>query len=364
MSSSPPDAPLDEVALRARTIRIGVQLTLLVLLFVWCFQIVRPFITPVVWGAILAVAVHSPYVRLRGLLGDLAGLAAALLVGLALFGVIGPTLALTASLVETTAGLSDELHQGRLEVPPPPEKVRDWPVVGGPVYETWRGASENLEAALLRARPQLKTIGSWLLFTAGSTGRGILLFVIAIVIAGAFLAKTESTTGAVRRVTLALAGPRGPALVDLAGATILGVTKGILGVAVVQALLSGLGMLAVGVPAAGLWTLLVLVLAVIQLPPTLVLLPVVVYVFSVEESTAVSVLFAVWSVLAGTCDTFLKPLLMGRGLELPTLVIFIGAIGGFMLEGIIGLFVGAVVLALGYTLLVAWVDEAQPRVGG
>jgi predicted PurR-regulated permease PerM len=359
---APSNAPLDEAALRARTIRIVVQLTLLVLLFVWCFQIVRPFITPVVWGAVLAVAVHSPYAKLRRVLGDRAGLAAVLLVGLALFAVIGPTLALTASLVETTAGLSEELHQGRLEVPPPPERVRDWPVVGGAVYETWLGASENLESALLRARPQLETVGLWLLSTAGSTGRGILLFVIAIVIAGAFLARAESTTGAVRRVTLALAGPRGPALVDLAGATIRGVTKGILGVAAIQGLLAGLGMLAVGVPAAGLWTLLVLILAVIQLPPMLVLLPVVLYVFSVE-STTVAVLFAVWSLLAGSCDTFLKPLLMGRGLELPTLVIFIGAIGGFMLEGIIGLFVGAVVLALGYTLLVTWVDEAQQRAG-
>jgi predicted PurR-regulated permease PerM len=142
----------------------------------------------------------------------------------------------------------------------------------------------------------------------------------------------------------------------LAGATVQSVTRGILGVAVIQSLLAGVGMLVVGVPAAGLWALLVLLLAVIQLPPLLVLAPVIVYVFS-TSSTVAAVVFAVWSVFVGMSDTFLKPVLMGRGVDVPMLVIFMGAIGGFMLDGIIGLFVGAVVLALGYTLFTAWLQE-------
>lgn len=133
-------------------------------------------------------------------------------------------------------------------------------------------------------------------------------------------------------------------------------TRGILGVAILQSLLAGLGMLAVGVPGAGLWALLVLLVAVMQLPALLVLLPVVVYVFT-TASTGVAVGFAVWSTAVGLSDNVLKPLLMGRGSPVPIVVIFLGAIGGFLLEGIIGLFVGAVVLAVGYTLLQEWLAQ-------
>jgi predicted PurR-regulated permease PerM len=339
-----------------RAIEISVRIALVVLLAFWCFQLVLPFIQPIVWGIIIAVAAQPLFRRLEGALRGRSRLAAALLVVAALLLLIGPTVALTANLVETAAKLSGELREGSLAVPPPPAFVANWPVIGDELHAFWDKANRNLESALRQIAPQLKGIGLWLVSTGATTGVGIVKFVISIVIAGALLANGPRAAGAVRGIATRLAGERGDELTQLAGATVQSVTRGILGVAVIQSLLAGVGMLAVGVPASGLWALLVLLLAVIQLPPLLVLAPVIVYVFS-TSSTFVAIVFAVWSLLVGTSDTFLKPVLMGRGVDLPMLVIFMGAIGGFLRAGIIGLFVGAVVLALGYTLFTAWLEE-------
>ena len=164
-----------------------------------------------------------------------------------------------------------------------------------------------------------------------------------------------------RAIAKRLAGERGTRVVKLAGATVRSVALGILGVALIQTFLASLGFLIVGVPGAGLWALLVLILAVVQLPTILILGPIIVYVFS-TSSTVIAVVFAIWSILVGISDAFLKPLLMGRGVDVPMLVIFIGAIGGFMTSGIIGLFVGAIIFALGYKLFLAWLNEdTQPE---
>ena len=152
-----------------------------------------------------------------------------------------------------------------------------------------------------------------------------------------------------------LAGARGIELVDLAGATLRSVARGILGVALIQSLLAGAGFLAAGVPGAGLWVLLCLLLAIVQLPPGLVLIPVAIYVLS-TAGTVTGVLFLIWSIFVSILDNFLKPLLLGRGLEVPMLVIFVGAIGGFLASGFLGLFVGSIVLAIGYELLVSWLE--------
>ncbi len=340
-----------------RAIEVSVRIALVMLLALWCFQIVRPFIQPIVWGIVIAVAAQPLFRRLEDALRGRSRLAAALLVGAALLLLIVPTVALTANLVETAGELSGDLREGALAVPPPPVSVAEWPVIGDELYAFWDNASRNLESALTQIAPQLKGIGLWLLSTGATTGIGVVKFVISIVIAGALLANGPRAAGAARGVASRLVGERGGQLTELAGATVQSVTRGILGVAVIQSLLAGVGMLVVGVPASDLWALLVLLLAVIQLPPLLVLAPVIVYVFS-TSSTVVAVVFAVWSVLVGMSDTFLKPMLMARGVDVPMLVIFMGAIGGFMLDGIIGLFVGSVVLALGYTLFTAWLQES------
>jgi predicted PurR-regulated permease PerM len=356
--SSPAD-PHERSQSLNRAVDVAIRIGLVATLIVWCLLIVRPFIQPFVWGAVIAVAAAGPHVRLERWLGGRSSPAAALLVLVALSILILPTVALTTSLVDTATQLANRIDIGQLSVPPPPDRVASWPIVGRPLFESWSAASQNIESVLTQFRPQLEAIGMWLVSTGATTGVGLVKFVISLIVAGVLLAHGEQVGNAARGIATRVAGERGPELLLLARATVQGVTRGILGVALIQGLLAGLGMLAVGVPAAGLWALLVLVFAVVQLPTLIVLGPIVVWVFS-TASTGVAVLFAIWSLIVGGIDTVLKPLLMGRGLQVPMLVVFMGAIGGFMLDGIIGLFVGAVVLALGYTLLTAWLAAAEP----
>ena len=349
----------------AQALEATIQIGLVVLLLYWCFKIGQPFLQIILWGIIIAVAIHPGYERLKSALGGRGRLTATLITLLALIVLLVPAYMLSQSLVDTAKEYSAHLDAGTLTVPPPSENVRSWPVIGEPVYKSWSLASSNLGAALNKMTPQLKKFGMPLLSAAAGVGVGILKFVVSIVIAGVLLANAAGGGQAARAIAVRLAGERGTRIVELAGATVRSVAQGILGVALIQTLLASLGFLVVGVPGAGLWALLVLILAVVQLPTILILGPIIVYVFS-TSSTVTAVVFAIWSILVGISDAFLKPLLMGRGVDVPMLVIFIGAIGGFMASGIIGLFVGAIILALGYKLFLAWLNkdtlpEREPR---
>ena len=150
----------------------------------------------------------------------------------------------------------------------------------------------------------------------------------------------------------------GKDFVDITGATIRSVAQGVLGIALIQSILAGIGLMVMGVPYAGIWALLVLLLAIVQLPPLLILGPIIVYVFSVA-ATLPAVIFMIYGIMVSMSDAFLKPLLLGRGMDIPMLVILLGAIGGMLLSGVIGLFVGSVVLAVGYTLFTTWLAQGE-----
>jgi predicted PurR-regulated permease PerM len=348
----------EDRAFLRRTLETSIRIGLALFLVVWCFQIARPFLEPIVWGIILAIATQPIYTALCRAMGGRRSLAAASLVVGALAVLIVPSVLLTTNLVESTTGLAEKVEAGTLEVPPPPAGVADWPIVGERVHAFWAAASRNLDAALDPLHPQLKAVGAWVLGTAASAGFGLVVFALAIVLAGVLLANGEPAAAAARRIAERLVPDRGAELVGLARDTVQSVTSGILGTAFIQSFLAGIGLLAAGVPAAGLWALLVLLLAVVQLPTLLVLGPIIVWVFA-SSSTGVAVLFAIWSIAVGVSDNVLKPLLLGRGSDVPMAVIFIGAIGGFMRAGIIGLFVGAVVLAVGYNLFTWWLEGAS-----
>lgn len=335
------------------TIRIG----LLVLLAAWCFEIVEPFIIPIAWGIIIAVGTYPAYLSLARRLGDRPRLAATLVVILGLVLLLVPAFLLGGTLIDSAHGLAAGLKEGVSSVPPPPPSVKTWPLIGESLYAFWSQASENLAAALAKVAPQLKSVGGWLLSTAAGAGWGLLQFVIAIVIAGVLLAHAGSGSRLAYSIATRLAGEKGLEFAELAEATVRSVTRGILGVALIQSVLIGLGFLAVGVPGAGLWALLCLILSVIQIGPFPVVLPALIYVFSTAD-TVTAVVFLIWSLFAGSIDNILKPMLLGRGVRVPMAIIFIGAIGGFISSGIIGLFVGAVVLVLGYGLFLAWLNES------
>lgn len=345
-----------------RALETTVRLGLVFGLAAWCFVIVWPFVVPVAWAGIIAVAIYPGYARLERLLAGRKRVAATLLVSLGLLLLVAVTGLLGGTLVEGTRSLAARLHGEAIAVPPPPEAIREWPLVGQPLYDWWANASQNLGELLRSIRPQLVSFGGWLLATGAGLGLTLLKFALSIAIAGVLLANSRGGSKAAHDVARRLVGPRGPELADLAGATTRSVAQGILGVALLQSFLAGLGFLAVGVPGAGLWALIGMLLCVVQVGLLPVALPLVIYVFA-TDSTPVAVLFTAWTVVVSLLDNVLKPLLLGRGVKVPTLVIFLGSIGGFLTSGIIGLFVGSVVLVLGYTLFRAWLQEGVPVPG-
>jgi predicted PurR-regulated permease PerM len=355
-SSSTGNKVVQEREFLNRATEATIRIALVALLAAWCFQIVRPFILPVVWAVIIATALFPAYRWLAQMMGGRERLAAGVLVLIGLVLLIVPSVMSAGSLVENARWLSEGLSDGDLEVPLPPESIATWPLIGERLHAFWTLAHTNLMRAFEQLVPHLTPLAGGFLSAIAGVGLGIVQFVISIVIAGVLLASSNRGSEVAGAVAARLVDERGPEFVALAGATIRGVAQGILGVALIQSLLVGIGLFAAGVPHASLWTALCLVIAVIQLPPLLLLLPIIFYVFATSGMTT-SVLFAIWSILASGSDTFLKPILLARGLDLPMVVIFMGAIGGFVLSGFIGLFVGAVILALGYRLFMAWLGE-------
>jgi predicted PurR-regulated permease PerM len=336
------------------TIRIG----LVVALVIYCFQILKPFLSLIIWGIIIAIAIFPAYRQVASWLGERRKIAATLFIAVSIVVLITPTLMLSETLITGVRGLSNDLRDGSLTIPPPPERIGTWPLLGEPIERLWQLASENIGEALKEIGPQLRALSKWLLTMAASAGLGILQFVVAFIIAGVLMVNADSGKQASQAIARRLAGERGRELADLAETTVRSVARGILGVAIIQSLLAGLGFMVVGVPGAGLWALLCMFLAIIQIGVLPIFLPIVIYVFA-TASTGTAVAFLIWSIFVGVIDNVLKPLLLGRGMTVPMLVIFLGAIGGFLASGIIGLFVGAVVLVLGYELFKEWLKQEE-----
>lgn len=343
--------------LNRRTVEAIIRLLLLVLLFGWCFLIVSPFLVIVAWALILAVAVYPAHALLVRRLRGRENTAAGLMVGLGFLSLIIPALLFADTLVQGSAFLSGTFQAGKLQLPPPPESVAGWPLIGETVFHHWQEASGNFGDWVARFQPQLAAAAAWLVPMGAQASLGLVQFLLAIVIAGVFLAHSRQGATYVDRLAHRLAGERGHAFVDLASDTVRSVAKGVVGVAIIQALLAGIGFLAVGLPGAGLLTLLAVLFCVAQLGPGLIIVPSIVYVFYVSDGLLVPILYLAWGVFVVTIDNVLKPLLLGRGVAAPMLVIFIGAIGGFLTSGFVGLFVGSIVLVLGYSVLQGWLDE-------
>ena len=333
------------------TIRIG----LLLIITVWCFKIIEPFIIPVIWGIIIAIAACPLYSRLRAGLGNRHKLAATVFSFIFLIIMIVPIVMLTDTLIEGLKILALKIRDDSLSIPPPPDNLHNLMIIGEPLARFWLLASENIENALHQLTPMLKIIGSWLLSAATGGGLAILHFVVAIIIAGILLANSSDGNRTARAITRRLINEKGDDFADLAEATIRSVANGILGVALIQSLLAGLGFMVAGVPAAGLWALLCLILSIAQIGIAPIVIPIIIYLFYTAD-TFTAVAFLIWCVPLTLIDNILKPILLGRGVKTPMAVIFIGAIGGLLSSGVIGLFIGAVTLALGYDLFFLWLN--------
>ena len=334
-------------------IEIAINLLLVGLILVWCFRIVQPFISVIVWAAVIAISMWKPFLKLQSMFGGNKKLALALFTILGLAIVIVPSWMFVGSIAGSATEITQALESGEFEIAPPNESVQDWPLVGKKVYTQWSAAATNFEAWLTDNAETVKALLGGIAKSAAGVGVGALQFLISVLISAAFLANAELLVKGLRVLFARLMGDTADSMMKLSSSTITSVAVGVLGISFIQATLAGIGMMAVGVPAAGVLALLVLIFCIAQLPPWLILFPVIGYVFSVESTTVASI-FAVWAVIVSFLDMVLKPIMLGRGVEAPMLVILLGAIGGMLMSGIVGLFVGAVVLALGYKLMVAW----------
>ena len=334
------------------TIRIG----FVFLLLNWCFHIAKPFIHPLVWGLIIAVALYPTFKKISTKLGERERLSAGLITGLLLIIILGPCVFIAEMLAKNAVTLADYLHQQNFAIPVPPDKVADWPLIGKPIFEFWQMASTNIADALKAVGPELKTISSLLVSSGASAMLAVLQLLVSVILCGLFLIHGDAGHKLALSIGKRMAGDKGEEFTHLCSSTIRSVARGVVGVAAIQTLLAAVGFFAIGVPGAGILTFAFLFIAIVQMPTIIIMLPVIIYVFSIHDGLPASI-FMVWSLMVGMLDNVLKPILMGRGSDLPIAVIFVGAIGGMIYAGIIGLFIGAVVLALGYKLFLAWLSD-------
>jgi len=336
----------------------AIRISLVAILVYWSFLIFKPFLIPVLWAVIISVAIFPLFLKFEALFGEKKKLALILFTLISLSILIVPSFFLINSIIETVKTLSDTVQAGSIDIPHPPKHIAEWPIIGEQLFSLWNAASENLGTTLLQYKDELKTVVITLLSSTLGTVGSVLQFIISIIIASVFIANAANIKQFIQSFFFKLANEPGKEFANIAGATMRSVAQGVLGVAFIQAILSGVGLLIMDVPGAGIWALGVLLLAIMQLPPILILGPVAIYVFSSAE-TVPAVLFLIWSFIISASDAFLKPLFLGRGMDIPMMVILIGAIGGMMLHGIIGLFIGAVVLAILYTLFITWLETSQ-----
>ena len=324
--------------------------TLFLVIFL-CFKILQPFLGMLIWGLIIAIILFPVFERLRSLLGKRNKISSIILTLVALSILVLPSIWLVNQLVDGVRFLADNIQGGDLSIPPPSASVADWPVIGNWLYENWLNLSENMAESLKGFMPQIMAWGEKTLGTLANTGLGVLQFAASIIISGIFLIFFERGSESGRKVFTKVIGERGEEFLEISLHTIRNVTTGVLGVAVIQTTLMGIGLILANIPLAAVWIVLILVMTIAQIPVLLFNIP----LFAFMDPLP-AVLWALYFLVMGMIDNILKPVLMGKGSDVPMLVIFLGALGGFMAFGFIGLFLGSIVLSLAYKLYLTWIS--------
>lgn len=338
---------------------------LIAALVVACYEVFSPFLSLMVWALILAVTLYPLHGMLKRRIGGGEGRAATLLVLIAVAILLVPAYLLGASLTESVQSAIAVVKEGNLHLPAPPDAVAGWPLIGKPLHALWSQAAADISSVLQQIAPHIKDTALGLLGKLAGAGLGLLAFIGSLIIAGIIMAYGQSGHRSAQRISARIVEPsRSDMLVSLCTATIRAVAQGVIGIAFIQMLLVGAGFIVKGVPGAGLLALGVLILGIMQLPATLIILPVVAYVFFAEGPTLGVIIFSIYAIVAGLADNVLKPLLLGRGVDVPMPVVLIGALGGMVSGGIIGLFIGPVLLAVGYKLFWQWVDTTALEAAG
>jgi predicted PurR-regulated permease PerM len=332
-------------------IRIG----LLALLGYWSLKVIGPFLTVGLWSAILAVALYPLFDWLGRKLGS-RRLAATLITLLCLIIVIGPVTWLGFGLIGGIELVIKGFDSDIFWIPLPPESVKGWPLIGDQLHRLWSAAAADTKAVLLQVGPKLKPLAGTLLDVGQSVIFGLLEFLASIVIAGFLFTPGPRLVDALGVLLRRILSDRGEEMLQLAGTTIRNVSRGVVGIALLQSLLAGLGFLAAGIPAAGFLGFITLILGIVQIGPAILLIPIIVWSWTVLETTN-ALLFTAYMIPVGLLDNVLRPILMARGLTTPMPVIVIGVIGGTIAYGISGLFLGPIFLSVAWALIAAWAQD-------
>lgn len=339
-----------------------IRLGLISFLAVQCYWVLQPFLHMLLWAVILAVTLYPLQRWLAARLGGRQGSAAAFLTLGTLLLIMGPLFMVGGSLAESATELVRRVTSHELTLPMPSETVAGWPLVGQMFHDAWAMAATDLPRFLKKFEPQLQSGAKQALVIAAGFGGAMLTFAFSIVVAGIMMAFGESGARSAQAIFGRLAGrDTGPPLAVLATSTIRAVAQGVIGVAFIQALLLGVGFVMAGIPGAGLLAMLVLLLCIAQIPAGLVSVPVIAYIWASGYETVPAIGYTIYLLLAGTADNVLKPLLLARGVDAPMPVILLGALGGAISAGMIGMFVGAVMLAVGYQIFMVWVYTDLPE---
>jgi predicted PurR-regulated permease PerM len=309
---------------------------------------------------VLAVALYPVFHWLSGLLGNRPKLAASILTLVNLGIVIGPATWLGLGAVEGLRSFAAQLAAGTLAIPSPPVGVKDWPIVGQQFHALWEQASTNLRALLSQVAPQLKPLAGTLFGLAGDAGVGTFKFLIAVALTGFLFPAGPRLVAAGKTFLSRVVAERSEDFLSLAGATIRSVAQGVIGIAVAQGLLIGIILKLADVPRAGLLAFAVMMLGILQIGSAIVVVPVLIWIW-VTKSFAMALVITLCILPVSLADNVLKPIVMGRGLTTPALVIFLGVIGGTLAHGIVGLFIGPIILAVAWELLTAWVRDDVPK---
>lgn len=340
-------------ALTSSLIRFS-TISVLVLICLWAFS---PFLPIMLWALVLAIALYPLYRPLKRTMGGSGGRAAGLivLVGMLLIGV--PTVMMASAFAAQLLEVAQNFTEGRVILPKPGPELADLPLVGDRLFETWTTAANDLPGFLERLGPQLTSAGKWAAGVAAGTAGSVFGLIGALIVTGIMLAWSDQGSQAMGRVFIRFAGPeKGLPLQELTTKTVRSVAVGIIGTACITAFVLGIVLFFAGVPAAGILAVVALIVGIMQLPVALVALVGIVYLWTGDTSTLYNTVFTVLLLAASSIDNVIKPMLLGRGVDVPMPVVLIGALGGMMSGGILGMFIGAAFLSAGYQIFTGWVD--------
>jgi predicted PurR-regulated permease PerM len=341
----------------SRLLDVLIRAALIGVLAVLCYIVFAPFLTLMAWALILAITLYPLHRALARRIGGRQGLAATIVVLSGCLLIVAPTALLLDSFGSSIHGFVGAVQQNTLHVPPPREGIREWPLVGPRIYEAWSQAHTDLPGLVESMQPKIGELARKALSIVANIGLGMLQFLASFIVAGILMAYGEAGARTSRAIFERVIGSeRGDAFARLSTATVRAVAQGVIGIAFVQAILVGLALLVAHVPWAGVLAAITLVLSIAQVPALIVTLPAIGYIWSSGHySHGPAIAYTIILVLAGMADNVLKPLMLARGVDAPMPVILLGALGGMATGGILGMFVGATILALGYQIFMNWV---------